>query len=127
MFTTLDDPESFFRAELAARRDLYPPYRRLALVRLESEDFDEALERAGRCAQGLCELAERAPDAQIAVLGPASPLVPQVRGKWRQHILLRAQETRSLHDLLYTARRLGLTADTKNCTTRIDIDPQRIV
>lgn len=127
VFATLDDPEAFFKSELAARRELYPPYRRLALIRVESEDFDEAVARASRCAQGLAELAAKAPAAELAVLGPAAPLVPQVRGKWRQHILLRAKDARPLHDLLYTARRLGLTNDTKSATTRIDIDPLRTI
>ena len=96
-------------------------------MRIESEDFEESLARASRCAQGLTELAAKAQGAEIQVLGPAAPLVPQVRGKWRQHILLRAKEARPLHDLLHTARRLGLTGDGKSATTRIDIDPLRTI
>lgn len=82
------DYEGFAAAELEARREAgFPPFRRLALLRISSPDRCDG-ERAAR------ELASQAARAGLPlgvdVLGPAPAPLERLRGRFRFQVLLRA-------------------------------------
>jgi primosomal protein N' (replication factor Y) len=87
------DYAAFARRELAFRREVgYPPYRRLA--RLEYRD--RKARRAQRRAEKLAEVLRAVLVGQGLppedVIGPAPAFFAKVRGQYRWHILLRADD-----------------------------------
>ena len=85
------DYEGFYAAELARRRKYgYPPFVRLALVRLSYEAADsrgpERLALAGRV------LREAAQRENVRLLGPAPAPLALLRGRRRYHCLLKGAD-----------------------------------
>jgi primosomal protein N' (replication factor Y) len=99
-FAARHDVKGFVDRELEDRRELgYPPYTRLALVRVDAAD--ERCARDG--ASTLAEAARRSPAAQsgeVQVLGPAPAPIAKLRGRYHYRILLRAKERRPLRSTL---------------------------
>ncbi len=82
------DYQGFAAAELRARREAgFPPFRRLALLRVSALDPGEAERAAQAAAQDAKRLG--AP-VGVQVLGPAPAPLERLRGRWRQQALLRA-------------------------------------
>lgn len=89
------DYEGFYAAELARRRKYgYPPFVRLALVRLSHEADDgrgpERLAAAGRV------LREAARREGVRLLGPAPAPLAVLRGRRRYHCLLKGEDWQSV-------------------------------
>ncbi|HYD41697.1 MAG TPA: primosomal protein N' [Anaeromyxobacter sp.] len=108
---------AFAEGELERRRALsYPPYTRLMAVRVEGSE-----EGARRCAERLAEAARPALGDEVAMLGPAPAALERLRGRWRWHLLFRADGPRSLfrvHAALAAAAARPLGA-----SVRFDMDP----
>ncbi|MDB4974793.1 MAG: Helicase PriA essential for oriC/DnaA-independent replication [Myxococcaceae bacterium] len=89
---------SFYREEIAARREMlypYPPLSRLAAVRADAGDEVTARRIIGE----LANVAQRTPEVQaheVAILGPAPAPVERIRGRWRMRFLLRARSREKL-------------------------------
>ena len=98
------DVVGFAERELAARRELgNPPYGRLVLVRIESQDEALAVEIAAHLATVLTSR----PIEGLRVLGPSVAPLAKLRNYHRHRLLLRASERAPLrHALarLHTAR-----------------------
>ena len=116
------DYQGFAPHELALRRELgYPPFTRLAVLRLEGAD-PAATERAAT------ELASRgraaAAGSAVTVRGPAAAPLERLRGRYRWQILLSSASARALRDLL---RHLLTTWHHGSATRKIrlvvDMDP----
>ena len=90
------DYEGFCGAELRARRELgYPPFGRLAAVRVDA--MDEG--RARAAAQALARIAgTQAPalEGKVRVMGPAPAPIAKLRGRYRYRFLLRATDRAAL-------------------------------
>jgi primosomal protein N' (replication factor Y) (superfamily II helicase) len=85
---TTGDYEPFARAELAIREEAgFPPFRRLALLRVSGRDRSEA-EQAASAVATRARLLGRS--ASVDVLGPAPAPLEQLRGRFRFQVLLRA-------------------------------------
>jgi primosomal protein N' (replication factor Y) (superfamily II helicase) len=99
-FASRHDVAGFAERELVDRRELgYPPYTRIALVRVDAAD--ERCARDG--ASDLAEAARRSPAAQsgeVRVLGPAPAPIARLRGRYHFRVLLRANERRPLRSAL---------------------------
>jgi len=81
------DYEAFARAELQVRREAgFPPFRRLALLRVSGADVEEARAAARDAADRARALARTG----VEVLGPAPAPLERLRGRWRFQVLLRA-------------------------------------
>ncbi|MBK7875023.1 MAG: primosomal protein N' [Planctomycetes bacterium] len=107
-------PESRLRAELG-----YPPHGRLIRVVFEDDDLGRVHDVAAACAK---LLREKASGGGLVLLGPAEAPISQVRGRHRQHLLVKAP---AASPAIATARTLLLEfagAETKTRVT-IDIDP----
>jgi primosomal protein N' (replication factor Y) len=113
------DYQGFYERELALReRRLYPPFVRLALIRI-SFDKNDAAGPEQVAALGVF-LRQRAKELGITVLGPAPAPLPFLKGRRRWHCLAKAQDWRVLR-ALYSA---ALEASGKgSLRVRLDLDP----
>jgi len=116
------DYARFIRRELELRRDLmYPPFARLALVRVESMDAARAGALAAAAAAALARNAK--PDA-MRVLGPAPAPIERIKGRYRFQVMLKANELRDLRGALAAMRaQIAPQAARDRVRLAIDIDP----
>ena len=116
------DFEGFALRELEWRRALaYPPFARLAAIRLEGKDP----ERTSAGARALARTLERClppPASGVRLLGPAPAPLARLRGWTRWQLLLKAPQHRVLRPLLDEAERaLGLLPG--GVRGVLDVDP----
>jgi primosomal protein N' (replication factor Y) len=114
------DEERFYAQELRFRRQFgYPPFARLALVRIQAPDEARGSEAALETARRAGNLARR---HGVEVLGPAPAPLYRLRRFYRWHLLLKASGSKNLHALLEELldargpRRPGFEV-------RLDLDP----
>ena len=113
------DYEGFYERELALRkRRQYPPFVRLALIRI-SFAMNEAKGPDQVGALGAL-LRRRARELGVTVLGPAPAPLPFLKGRSRWHCLVKGQDWQSLR-ALYSAALEG--ADKGLLRVRLDLDP----
>ncbi len=110
-FQRYQDYELFLREELEFRRDLYPPFRRLAQLLFAHKNQ----EIAKRAMEEVVECLKHFEDIQIVGFGPAA--IEKIAGKYRYHILLRSTSVKKLLQAIYAC---------KNDLTEVDMDPLQI-
>jgi primosomal protein N' (replication factor Y) len=126
VFKLLGDFRAFHAEESRQRRLLhYPPFTRLALLRIESSDRDGAMNAALDLARRLRESMEGMTPKPAQVLGPVPAALPRLVGRWRFQILVRGPKTvafqRWLHKVdLSVSRRKGVRMI-------IDVDPRHLM
>ena len=106
----LQNYELFLEDELLIRQNLYPPYMRLALVKISHTNKDKAIFIMEKLVSKLKQNLKGA----TKIIGYGELAIEKIANKWRFGIMLRSTEAKSLHDSLLTLRR-------ESCT--IDIDP----
>jgi primosomal protein N' (replication factor Y) len=118
-FVLRGDYEGFYRAEIARREQRrYPPFVRLALVRLS---FDASREDATAEVSRLGQTLRSAGRALgVAVLGPAPAPIPMLRGRKRFHCLLKAPDWPAIR-AAYAAALDGVNENTLRAA--LDLDP----
>lgn len=110
------DYESFASIELQAREEAdFPPFSRLILLELSSEDSASLTERANELTAWLTENAPPETEA----LGPVEAPIARVRGKHRMHILLRTHRIAAARTLV----RHALEHHSGPETVSADVDP----
>ncbi len=117
------DYRRFAEGELAARlATRWPPFRRLLAVRVEGDE-----EGARHLAERLARAARPAlADGEVALLGPAPAALEKLRGRYRWHLLFRAEGPRPLrrvHALLEPLAR----RPPGGTSIRFDVDPSSMV
>jgi len=118
-FVLRGDYEGFYRAEIARREQRrYPPFVRLALVRMSFEPGCEEAPAEVRRVGAALRLAGR--ELGVAVLGPASSPIPMARGRKRFHCLLKAQDWPAIRAAY---ARAAHAADNKLLRLALDLDP----
>jgi primosomal protein N' (replication factor Y) len=91
------DVAGFVERELVERRELrYPPFSRIALVRVDAPEDRIAAEQADR----LARLARRAAPSAVEVVGPAPAPIAKLRNRYRYRFLVRAPERGPLRQAL---------------------------
>ena len=114
------DYESFFRREMDERAALgYPPARRLANVVASGTDPD--LVRA--TIERVAELARSEGADGITVVGPAPCPIERLRGRWRHHVLLKADSPAALETMLRDLARREDALAGRSARLEIDRDP----
>ena len=116
------DLDQLLKEEDVVRKLLkYPPHGHLA--RLLCEDPDER--RVIQSAQGLVDAMKECPGDSVQILGPAPAPLERLRGRYRQHILLKCTDRKPIRDVA----RIALDEKPKWASTRIsvDIDPQNML
>jgi primosomal protein N' (replication factor Y) len=122
------DPREFYEKELAQRKALgYPPFARLAVVTVKSLNESRAQTVAQRLGEAIKRTVRLGDSQTVQILGPAAPMRPRLHGKVRCQILIKAPNSRILHEAL----RAGLSAVRSGSGRdqvwfEVDVDPQRI-
>lgn len=112
------DVAGFLEGELRDRAEAgYPPFRRLALVRVSAIDEGEARSGAAR----LAALA-RSCTSDVEVLGPAPAPIARKRNRFRFRVLLRARDRAPLRQVLAVLSRALLDLP-RELRVVLDVDP----
>jgi primosomal protein N' (replication factor Y) len=125
VFAAKHDVGGFTERELADRRELgYPPYSRVALVRVDAVDEEEA---RSACAE-LARVARSVADAAsgVDVLGPAPAPITRIRGRHRFRIMVRGAERAALRKVLLAIER-ARAALPRSVRSAIDVDPVQLL
>ncbi|MBI4523547.1 MAG: primosomal protein N' [Deltaproteobacteria bacterium] len=122
------DYRGFFAAELDSRRALaYPPFARLAHLKIEGPKAAEIENRARQLGELLREEQKANPGrwGKIEILGPAPAPIQKLRGRYRWQILLKGKKGGSLLEL--AARAADLFPDSRHSRLHIDVDPYNML
>ncbi|MDO8433568.1 MAG: primosomal protein N' [Candidatus Binatus sp.] len=120
------DYARFIKRELQLRRDLmYPPFARLAMVRIEGVDSDRVRKLAEAVAKSLARAAT--PDG-MRVLGPAPAPIERIKQRYRWQVMIKSRELKPMREALASMRaELGDAAERGEIYLAIDIDPVRML
>ncbi len=120
------DYARFIRRELELRRELdYPPFARLAMVRIEGADARATSALAAAAARALIKAA---PAEKIRVLGPAPAPIERIKQRYRWQVMLKSRELKPMRTALAAMRsELGDRARREHVMLAIDIDPVRMM
>ncbi|HVA80932.1 MAG TPA: primosomal protein N' [Candidatus Binataceae bacterium] len=121
------DYARFVRRELELRRELdYPPFARLAMVRIEGEDARCVTKVAAAAAAALTRAA---PSPEILrVLGPAPAPIERIKQRYRWQVMLKSKALRPMRAALAAMRaEIGHLAEDNRVHLIIDIDPVRML
>ncbi len=111
----------FVDLELVDRKELhYPPYCRIALVRVDATDDG----RARAAAERLARLVRSSAAPGVEVLGPAPAPLPRLRNRWRHRFLVRSADRTALRNALLTVAR---APEDRRIRMVIDIDPMSML
>ncbi len=114
---TQHDVAGFNKREMRERRELgYPPYARLALVKVDAVERSHAEQEAHRLAQ----LARATASPKVEVLGPASAPLARLRNRYRYRFMLRAAQRSALRPVLLALARCKTPSGVR---VAIDVDP----
>jgi primosomal protein N' (replication factor Y) len=136
IFAARHDVSGFLARELIDRRELsYPPFARMALVRVDAVEEGDAREAA----RHLAEVARRylhervngpngegAGSSTVDVLGPAPAPLARLRNRFRYRVMLRSGDRKLLRQVLLVieAARGGLPRAVRS---GIDVDPVQLL
>jgi primosomal protein N' (replication factor Y) len=123
------DYDSFFKQELESRRQLgYPPFTRLALVRLSGPIEAPVAQEARRLAAILENLRTGDADlrSRVRVLGPAPAGLTRLQGRFRWQILIKSYGRAPLVHLLQSLRRGWTPPPRSRLSLTLDIDPSSL-
>ncbi|MBI3609399.1 MAG: primosomal protein N' [Nitrospirae bacterium] len=123
------DPKAFYEKELAQRKALgYPPFTRLAVVTVKALKESEAEAAALRLSERLRRAIQRPGLEGIQILGPAAAMRSRLYGKYRRQILIKAPDSRRLHEALQAEVRSARSESGRSRVwLEVDVDPQRIL
>jgi len=116
------DYARFMRRELDLRRELmYPPFARMALVRIEGADSSRVSAIAARAAAALARIAK--PDS-MRVLGPAPAPIERIKQRYRWQVMVKSLELNEMRAALAAMRaEVAPLAAHADVHLGIDIDP----
>jgi len=110
-FAVAHDYAGFAEKELGARLEAhYPPYAKVATVELGHKDYSFLSKRAETYAESLAR------NKALEVLGPVDAYIPQVRGTYWMHLLVKAPSAVDI--------RKSLSTLPDDLEVKINIDPQ---
>jgi primosomal protein N' (replication factor Y) len=120
------DYARFMRRELELRRELgYPPFARLAMVRIEGAE-PRLVARVAEAAAA--SLGRAASPEMVRVLGPAPAPIERIKQRYRWQVMLKSNELRPMRSALAAMRaEVGPVAQRDQVFLIIDIDPVRML
>jgi primosomal protein N' (replication factor Y) len=120
------DYARFMRRELQLRRELmYPPFARLAMVRIEGAEPRLVRRLAEAAAKSLVKAST--PDA-IRVLGPAPAPIERIKQRYRWQVMVKSRELNPMRSAIAAMRaEVGPAAERDGIFLAIDIDPVRMM
>jgi primosomal protein N' (replication factor Y) len=116
------DYERFIRRELRLRQEMgWPPFARMAMVRIEGAEAAAVAAMAERAGAAL--RAEAKIDT-MRVLGPAPAPIERLRGRYRWQVMTRSAEPNAMRSALaLMLARLGSREERQGIFVGVDIDP----
>ena len=121
-FALAHDVAGFVEHELNNRRESnYPPFARLALVRLDSANEQRVRDEAERIGQ-VARAAPEAADHRVEVLGPSPAPLERLRGRFRYRVVLRSRGRAALRAVARGVQAALVRMD-RLVRASIDIDP----
>ena len=122
-FAARHDVDGFLEREIADRRELgYPPFSRIALVRVDAVDEDVARAACGE----LARVALGAAKSSVDVLGPAAAPLARLRNRFRFRIMIRSRERGDLRAVLGAVDRARAMLP-HAVRSSIDVDPVQLL
>ena len=120
------DYARFMRRELQLRRDLmYPPFARLAMVRIEGAEPRLVRRAAEAVAKSLAK--GSTPDG-IRVLGPSPAPIERIKQRYRWQVMVKSRELKPMRAAIAAMRaEVGPSAERDGIYLAIDIDPVRML
>jgi primosomal protein N' (replication factor Y) (superfamily II helicase) len=120
------DYARFMRRELELRRDLmYPPFARLAMVRVEGAEPQLVRRAAEAVAKSLAK--DSTPEG-LRVLGPAPAPIERIKQRYRWQVMIKSRELKPMRAAIAAMRaEVGPSADRDDIYLAIDIDPVRML
>jgi len=120
------DYARFMRRELQLRRDLmYPPFARLAMVRIEGAEPHLVRRTAEAVAKSL---ARDATPEGIRVLGPAPAPIERIKQRYRWQVMVKSRELKPMRAAIAAMlAEVGPSAERDDIHLAIDIDPVRML
>ncbi|MDR1658708.1 MAG: primosomal protein N' [Deltaproteobacteria bacterium] len=122
------DYETFFNNEIEIRKELgYPPFARLALIRIigpEEKSVSHWAEKAAQRARGIIG---DTPPEELELFGPAPAPLTKLREKFRYQMMLRSKTSSGRHRVLkqwLPGIRSALPAD---IYLTVDVDPYNLI
>ena len=118
------DAQGFYGTELSLRKGLgYPPFTRLAQVRIMSKELAKAEETASVIGEDARVLAANA-SGRIVVLGPVPAPISRLSNVYRWQMLLKGYETRSFREFLAAlSGAIGRRCTSGKASAYLDVDP----
>jgi primosomal protein N' (replication factor Y) len=120
------DYARFMRRELELRRDLmYPPFARLAMVRIEGAEPQIVRRMAEAVAKSLAK--DSTPEG-LRVLGPAPAPIERIKQRYRWQVMIKSRELKPMRAAISAMRaEVGPSAERDDIFLAIDIDPVRML
>ena len=117
------DYEGFYADEVAARSELgYPPFGRLASLKLDATD-DERLRATAAKMDAFLRAAPEVEHGAVRVLGPAPSPIEKLRNRFRMQFLLRCTERPPLRRVLTRLVEALDEYTQHDVRVAIDVDP----
>ena len=119
----MHDFDGFAERELATRRELsYPPFCRLALIRITGPDEAAVRRESTRVREQLEGVLEQKACA-LTIMGPVPAPIERIRNKNRYQILIKAERRSDIFDVLVRSGLFGAPVRYGNVAISVDIDP----
>ena len=120
------DYSRFMRREMDLRRELgYPPFTRLAMVRIEGV-HPGAVEKIAAAAASAIQRADAA--GVLRVLGPAPAPIERIAQRYRWQLMIKAPTWSHLREPLSAMREaVGPSAEASGVALMVDIDPTHML
>ena len=123
VFAAKHDVDGFIDRELENRHELgYPPFSRIALIRVEAT----AEADASSTAAVLAEAARKTGVVGVDVLGPAPAPLVRLRNRFRYRVMLRAADRRALRTVLVALHTMRGEVP-KKVRVSFDVDPMQML
>lgn len=124
------DYESFYDIEINMRKQMvYPPFCDLCVINFSSEKEYSVNNSANEFLNELKKLhKEQYSDLKIIVLGPVSPRVSRVGGKFRNRIIIKCRNDKKFREMI--SKLLKESAKNKkndNASIYVDVNPESIM
>ncbi len=120
---SMHDFDGFAEREIAVRQELsYPPFSRLALVRINGPDAAAVRRESARVRDEFAGIiAQRG--LGLIVMGPVPAPIERIRDRHRYQILIKATRRHDIFELLNASRLLGGPVRHSGVAISVDIDP----
>jgi primosomal protein N' (replication factor Y) len=117
------DFDGFVERELSMRRELsYPPFSRLALIRIAGLDAVAVARESALVREELGEIAARK-KLPVTLLGPVPAPIARIKNRHRYQILVKGGERKHIYELLYASGLVGGAPRRSGVAITVDIDP----